>query len=236
MSFKAGKRGVGVVLLTASVEASQQLSKTYRPWCILKDDGTVVSAHCTCIAGLGECCSHVVVLLFNVEATIKYGMNDRSPTEAACMWSNVSKKSTAAPVSEIQFFKPKPGQQVPETVRRQQAPIRTWSSEQVRTFLEQVKTLTPSTLVLSCTTDSEGIDSSSETAGEEREATDQHCSSLSAMGGHLWKCRPKQSKKCSAKQKNAAQKLSGRPVGSHEQLDGFTNGKAELRPHLYIVC
>ncbi|KAL1458783.1 hypothetical protein MTO96_043466 [Rhipicephalus appendiculatus] len=51
MSFKAGKRGVGVVLLTASVEAGQQLSKTYRPWCIVKDDGTVVNAHCTCMAG-----------------------------------------------------------------------------------------------------------------------------------------------------------------------------------------
>ncbi|KAL1481639.1 hypothetical protein MTO96_015325 [Rhipicephalus appendiculatus] len=51
MSFTAGKRGVGVVLLTASVEAGQQLSKAYRPWCIVEDDGTVVSAHCTCMAG-----------------------------------------------------------------------------------------------------------------------------------------------------------------------------------------
>ncbi|KAH6935279.1 hypothetical protein HPB50_005014 [Hyalomma asiaticum] len=137
MSFKAGKWGVGVVLLTASVEASQQLSKTYRPWCIVKDDGTVVSAHCMCIAGLGECCSHVAALLFNIEAAIKYGLNDPSPTEAACRWSKVSKSST---------------------------------------------TFAPNTLVLSCTTDSEGTDSSPETAAEERKATKQHCSSLSAMG------------------------------------------------------
>lgn len=47
----------------------------------------------------------------------------------------------AAPVSQIQFFKPKPGQRVPEPDPRQQAPIPTWSSDQVHTFLQQVKVI-----------------------------------------------------------------------------------------------
>lgn len=51
VSFKAGKCGEGVVVIAATVEASQTLSKMYRPWCIVNDDGTVVSAHCTCMAG-----------------------------------------------------------------------------------------------------------------------------------------------------------------------------------------
>ncbi|KAH7972183.1 hypothetical protein HPB52_008936 [Rhipicephalus sanguineus] len=50
-SFKAGKFGEGVVLIVASVEASQTLSKTYQSWCVVRDDGAVASAHCTCIAG-----------------------------------------------------------------------------------------------------------------------------------------------------------------------------------------
>lgn len=45
------------------------------------------------------------------------------------------------PVSEINFFKTKPGQQVPEHVRRQQAPIPTWSSDQVKTFLQHIKVI-----------------------------------------------------------------------------------------------
>ncbi|KAH7935874.1 hypothetical protein HPB52_014443 [Rhipicephalus sanguineus] len=53
-SFKAGKRGNdgdGVVLVAATVEASQTLSKQYQAWCVVKEVGTVESAHCTCMAG-----------------------------------------------------------------------------------------------------------------------------------------------------------------------------------------
>lgn len=50
-SFKAGKCGRGVVLIVASVEASQTLSKTHQSWCVVRGDGAVASAHCTCIAG-----------------------------------------------------------------------------------------------------------------------------------------------------------------------------------------
>ncbi|KAG0427860.1 hypothetical protein HPB47_025100, partial [Ixodes persulcatus] len=51
VSFKAGKRGEGIVVLAATVEASQTLTKAYQPWCVVKDDGPVTCAHCTCMAG-----------------------------------------------------------------------------------------------------------------------------------------------------------------------------------------
>ena len=41
------------------------------PWVISEKDGRVVSGHCTCMAGLGEICSHVAALLFAIEATVK---------------------------------------------------------------------------------------------------------------------------------------------------------------------
>lgn len=50
-SFKVCEHGESVVIIAATVEASQALSKTYRPWCIVNGDGNVVSAHCTCMAG-----------------------------------------------------------------------------------------------------------------------------------------------------------------------------------------
>ncbi|KAL1424360.1 hypothetical protein MTO96_020286 [Rhipicephalus appendiculatus] len=92
-SFKAGKRGEGVVLIVACVEASQTLSKTYQSWCVVRDDSAVASAHCTCIAGLGECCTHVAALLFNVEATVRYGLDKQSPPDTACGWIEVTKKA-----------------------------------------------------------------------------------------------------------------------------------------------
>ena len=40
-------------------------------WGIVNKDGAVVSAHCVCIAGLGETCTHVGVLLFKIEAVVR---------------------------------------------------------------------------------------------------------------------------------------------------------------------
>lgn len=51
MSSKVCERGDGIVILAAKLEASQTLKKQYEPWCIVKDGGTVVTAHCTCLAG-----------------------------------------------------------------------------------------------------------------------------------------------------------------------------------------
>ena len=42
-----------------------------RPWVIAEENGTIQSAHCTCMAGLGEACSHVGALLFYVDAAVK---------------------------------------------------------------------------------------------------------------------------------------------------------------------
>lgn len=51
VSFKAGSRSEGVVVVSATVEASQALDKAYTPWCVIRCDGSVVSGHCTCMAG-----------------------------------------------------------------------------------------------------------------------------------------------------------------------------------------
>ena len=49
----------------AQVKHSQTLSVTpLKAWVAFKLDGEVVSAHCTCMAGIGEVCSHTVVVLF----------------------------------------------------------------------------------------------------------------------------------------------------------------------------
>ena len=57
------------VLMKAEVTPLQKLTDYLRvPWVVLDvKHGTVVSAHCTCMAGLGESWSHVEALLFKIE-------------------------------------------------------------------------------------------------------------------------------------------------------------------------
>ena len=54
--------------------------------------GTVICAHCTCMAGIGEACFHAAALLFAVEAN------------TPCSWLVPSyKKVEYAPISDIDF-------------------------------------------------------------------------------------------------------------------------------------
>ena len=54
-----------LVFFYVQVNHSQKLSeKPLTPWIIAMDDGRILAAHCDCMAGLGETCSHVVSLLW----------------------------------------------------------------------------------------------------------------------------------------------------------------------------
>ncbi|XP_071042577.1 uncharacterized protein [Parasteatoda tepidariorum] len=56
----------------------------YKPWVLAHTDGRIQCGHCTCVAGLGETCSHVAALLFKIELTVRLGLNVQAPTETAC--------------------------------------------------------------------------------------------------------------------------------------------------------
>ncbi|XP_046585019.1 uncharacterized protein LOC124291985, partial [Haliotis rubra] len=57
---------------TKQVVHSQHLNEApLQPWFITDDAGTVLSAHCNCMAGLGESCSHVASMMFPVEAIVR---------------------------------------------------------------------------------------------------------------------------------------------------------------------
>ena len=47
--------------------------------------GTVLCAHCTCMAGLGEACSHIGALLFTLEANTQIKKR-LSCTSLPCSW------------------------------------------------------------------------------------------------------------------------------------------------------
>ncbi|KAK1885950.1 Exonuclease [Dissostichus eleginoides] len=79
-------------VITAKVNHSQALnSNPTSPWIVVQEDGTVVMAHCTCMAGLGEVCSHAAALMFTVVAAVEKREN-QTCTEKPCTWTQPSTK------------------------------------------------------------------------------------------------------------------------------------------------
>ena len=91
-------------LFFANVKHSQSLSSpSLKVWVAVKANGEVLCAHCTCMAGLGEACSHIASVLFAAEANT-HVKSQFSSTSLPCSWLPPSFKSIGyAPISEIDF-------------------------------------------------------------------------------------------------------------------------------------
>ncbi len=65
---------------------SQRLrEKHLEPWIISEKEGKILACHCTCMAGLGETCTHVSALLFAIEAMVKL-RDSRTVTQEKAYW------------------------------------------------------------------------------------------------------------------------------------------------------
>ena len=72
-------------LVHALVRHSQRLSATpLRPWVAVEKIGSVLCAHCNCMAGLGEACSHIAAVLFALEANVQ-ARKSMSCTSLPCL-------------------------------------------------------------------------------------------------------------------------------------------------------
>ncbi|XP_061151792.1 uncharacterized protein LOC133165904 [Syngnathus typhle] len=59
-------------LLMTKVKHSQRMNDPpLRPWVAIAKDGQILCCHCTCMAGLGETCSHSAASLFALETLIR---------------------------------------------------------------------------------------------------------------------------------------------------------------------
>jgi len=66
-------------LFTALVKHSQSLSlSSLKVWVSVKQSEEVLCAHCTCMAGAGEACSHIAFILFTLD------MNNQIKQQFSC--------------------------------------------------------------------------------------------------------------------------------------------------------
>ena len=73
----------------------------YNVWVGLqKKYGWVLTANCSCMAGLGSACSHVAALLFKVELACHLKLAEGiSRTSVPCEWKKSKKSVQPAPIS-----------------------------------------------------------------------------------------------------------------------------------------
>ena len=97
-----------ISLIRGRVLHSQRLSDTpTNVWIITEKTGRIYSAHCNCMAGLGESCSHVGATLFCLSKFYK-DRQSKTVTEEKAYWVNPAtiKDIEFAEVSGINFTAP----------------------------------------------------------------------------------------------------------------------------------
>ncbi len=104
----------GTYMVLGRVKHSQSLSATpVKPWVAIKAKGTVVCAHCTCMAGLGEACSHIAALLFMMEGNTQHKMR-MACTSLPCYWLPPSFREVPySQLADMDFVTPKKKQSEP---------------------------------------------------------------------------------------------------------------------------
>lgn len=66
---------------------SQSLNEPFHKlWLIIEKTSKIRSAHCTCMAGMGETCNHVAAAMFHIEAAVRTGLTNPSCTSSANEW------------------------------------------------------------------------------------------------------------------------------------------------------
>ncbi|CAN7941201.1 unnamed protein product, partial [Ixodes hexagonus] len=74
-----------------------------KPRLLVQADGAVELAHCTCMAGLGEACSHIAAVLFYLEVVVKQ-RGRKACTDMSNSWRPAYAKNVACcPIADIDF-------------------------------------------------------------------------------------------------------------------------------------
>lgn len=80
--------------------------KYLKPWLILLPDGSIDSAHCTCMAGLGEVCSHIAAVAFAL--SFLSPKEEMSCTDKLSAWTvpKINEKIEPKRIKDINLGKP----------------------------------------------------------------------------------------------------------------------------------
>ena len=95
------KKCRNAVLIRCDVKPSQRSGLIYKTWVAVKQCGSVLCGHCTCMAGLSEVCNHVGAVLYKT----MHVTSELSCTSLPNAWlpATVKKTVSPAPLKDINF-------------------------------------------------------------------------------------------------------------------------------------
>ncbi|XP_024859127.1 uncharacterized protein LOC112450070 [Kryptolebias marmoratus] len=100
-----------VALKTEVLPSQRQGKRTemYKVWVVVnKKNNCILTANCTCMAGLGSCCRHAAALMLKVELWVRFGKTEQACTSGTNQWLLTSRREVkAARLSEICVRRPK---------------------------------------------------------------------------------------------------------------------------------
>ena len=91
--------------LKTTCRPSQRISDTpHKLWiCLLKTSGKIMTAHCSCMAGMSQTCNHVAAALFRIESAVRMGLNSLSCTSKANTWLPNNKNVAPAKIKDLKL-------------------------------------------------------------------------------------------------------------------------------------
>ncbi|XP_015260755.1 PREDICTED: uncharacterized protein LOC107105150, partial [Cyprinodon variegatus] len=82
-----------LIFLKADVNPSQSKSDAHSAWILTTSTGTVETAGCTCVAGLGKSCSHAAAILWKVQYAVSKGLTGWSCTDEQRHWNSGTQRN-----------------------------------------------------------------------------------------------------------------------------------------------
>ncbi|XP_077485408.1 uncharacterized protein LOC144095608 [Amblyomma americanum] len=94
------------VVVLSEVTHSQRLREApLKVWVLAEPDGAIVTAHCTCMAGAGEACSHIGATLLAVETAVRL-RDSRVCKDKKSMWLPAHSSGAGRPSGFMDDAKP----------------------------------------------------------------------------------------------------------------------------------
>ena len=92
-------------MMKTDCRKSERINDTFHKlWVILaKKTGKIVSAHCTCMAGLSQTCNHVAAALFRIEAAVRLGLTNPACTSSSSEWLPNRQEVIPSKIKDISF-------------------------------------------------------------------------------------------------------------------------------------
>lgn len=119
------------------VKHSQKFNeKVLKAWIIILKNGSIASAHCLCMAGLGEVCSHVAAILFLLYSRPTTSQEELACTDKLSVWPvPCTKNIDMIRVCDIDW----PGKE--RRVKAVRTPLPSITNDELTTILKQLQNI-----------------------------------------------------------------------------------------------